>query len=283
MAIVQIPYNKIIKTNGDWQLVSPSLDKNDCCYLDFSDIPWAMTPAVFTSCPFKDYIIRDSNALAVFLVGSNQTGTTRERSDYDIMVFTNESADVSKPTYKMIYGGHGLHWFYKSAYLLKSVDDVIHLKPLLISYLLSLYYIKPEHLLYVADNDTARTFANNLLKQGKDISLTLCDLYCKWMQQNGRFEAVIKPDFDLSRLSKCSWFKYFAPAIMNNEDIDLGLITRMKSIRYNGLSETDTTVFRTTINSYLANNKIPAKATVTKLEKKIVTLWEELFDTTNKE
>ena len=36
MAVVQIPYNKIIKTEGDWQLVSPSLDKNDCCYLDFS-------------------------------------------------------------------------------------------------------------------------------------------------------------------------------------------------------------------------------------------------------
>lgn len=278
---MQIPYNKIIKTEGDWQLVQRSSDENDYCCLDFSNLPSGMTPTIFATCPFKDYIIRDSDVLAVFLVGSNQMGTMRECSDYDLVVFTNEQADISRSAYKMIYNGHGVHWFYTNTSFLKSVDDVVYLKPLLIGYLLSLYYLNPEHLLYVADNDVARTFVNNLLKQGKNISLTMCDLYCKWMQQNGRFDSVIKPDFDLRRLSKCSWFKYFAPAVMNEEPIDLGLISRMKSIRYDGLNETDANIFRTTINNYLDNNKAPTKTAVTKLEKKIVTMWEGLFDTTN--
>lgn len=64
----------------------------------------------FLTCPFWDEVFKEMGVMAIFLLGSQVTGVTDERSDYDLtIVCTN--APPKRDKRFLLFRGHKIHWY----------------------------------------------------------------------------------------------------------------------------------------------------------------------------
>lgn len=272
---------KVTNVLGDWKLLTFTGNPNDVYEWKLPKGNIApFTAADFNSCPFKEYMFEGAEVLAVCLNGSCALDATSETSDYDLNIYvkggTREGTAGEKrmPT-RFIYKGRLAHCYQDDFSLIDSLDKLQHLNDWQIQGLTEPPF---NHILWVADTDEARAF----VERGKELQETLikqmCDMYCAWMHRYDAFSQFLTYSKDSwAQYGKALWMKYYCPAVSNGEAVDKDLIVALKGLRWYGLSNAYIEKMKTTLQTYIDNNKTPTKTTISKLEKAVLATWKKLW------
>lgn len=78
------------------------------------------------------------------------------------------------------------------------------------------------------------------------------------------------PTSKTKRLRKAHWIRYFAPALLLGDEIDMGFILDFKNAAGNGLPEERAEQFRDVCRRWLATHKVPTKEETVALEQELV-------------
>lgn len=265
---------RIAAESGGWTLVERTGDDADAIHSDESSA-FRLTEKDFADCPFKETIFDGKDVLAVTLSGSYVMGSGRTASDYDLVVYVVGEAENPPLKYKLLYKGRRLHWYYDGIGTFGSKQAVDGANPSMFAHLMGMRYLKKKHILYASDK--GKGFVGKLLKGGAEMSSLMCRLYCLWERRNGRFDSVLSTSDDrLMRMGKLSWLRYFAPASVCGDEIDVGLIKRLKGVKQDGILPKDADALRDAVRSYMRGKLDETDAE--SLEERLISKWSSLWE-----
>lgn len=227
----------ILETNGLWSLLKTEIINGKIPENARKENKknLVLTPDIFQTCPYLDYIYQGQTILFVLILGSTSRGLTDEWSDCDLIVFT-ERDYKPKEKYTLDYDGLHIHWYYKSIKSL--VSNAINYGSFLDKLnLFSYHFVDDRALLYLNPKykDTWNTFKSNF-KLLAEIGISL--VASQVISFIRAYQTVLKENFANLPLK---FYHHFIEILyyLKNEPRDLAYLKRVKRMRYISLSEED--------------------------------------------
>lgn len=266
---------KSIGKSGDWELLEYTGDENDVVTLNLDGRVAPLTADVFAACPYKDIIFGDSDPFAVAMTGSWALGAMNSHSDYDIVVYA-KGTEKTFSRNRLLYKGRMAHWYYQIEGDWDSADKLRALDNYSIGGLLEPCF---DHVLWTGGSEEAREFVKTNKELQKQFISAAAEMCSAWWDRNGRLRWFIdRPQRMWGALGKCVWTRYYAAAVCNGEEPDIGVVTALKLARSQEISDGDAEKARATFSRYLSSHPRPTDASVAELESKAADAWKAMWE-----
>ena len=183
---------------------------------------------------FWNILMSKHDVLLMHIIGSNLTGLLDEKSDLDILVICSDiSQNHWEDVYRFDYKGCPVHLCYHQISSYLQVTPCIQLNQL---HGVTCQYLKKDHFIYIKPG--CEKLVDKLLEMQKELSIVGCNyfIYCgkdlihEWMNTQL-----------LDDSKYCKWLHHILLCwdILENANTDVSFLTRIKRIKYTGISEED--------------------------------------------
>lgn len=186
--------------------------------------------ADLTNSKFYRMLFDGKDVVMIYIAGSRIYNVLDDRSDYDIVVITNND-DQDYPNEYLIYKGKKVHWYWRN------IDNFIETGK---TYTMRYYgnvlfsYICEDCIIYKNEKYTDRI--NQLLERKHEIGLNGAKLF--YESQKQLIESICKK----SRIDESDYTKFLCHLCVTsyyvlNEPIDKELVLKAKRIRWQPVDE----------------------------------------------